>query len=76
MQVIRTKKHVVSSLHLHLVFVTKYRREVFSVLMMEKLKYHFERGCEDFGCRLIEIGGEKDHVHLLVDIVKEYIEKQ
>ena len=34
--------------------------------MMERLKYHFQRVCKDFGHRLIETNGEKDHVHLLV----------
>ncbi|MFC2098791.1 IS200/IS605 family transposase [Bacteroidota bacterium] len=67
MQDIRTKRHVVSSLHLHLVFVTKYRKKVFSSFMMERLKYHFFRVCEDFGCRLIEVNGETDHVHLLIE---------
>ncbi len=67
MQDFRTKRHVVHSLHLHLVFITKYRKKVFTVLMMKRLKYHFERVCEDFGCRLIETGGERDHVHLLVE---------
>jgi len=67
MQVLRTKRHVVHSLHLHLVFVTKYRKKVFTVLMMKRLKYHFQRVCNDFGCRLIEANGEKDHVHLLLE---------
>ena len=67
MQDIRTKRHVVVSLHLHLVFVTKYRKKVFSNLMIERLKYHFQRICDDFGCRLIESNGEKDHVHLLIE---------
>jgi putative transposase len=67
MKDIRTKRHVVFSLHLHLVFVTKYRKKVFSDLMIERLKYHFQRICDDFGCRLIESNGEKDHVHLLIE---------
>ena len=67
MQDLRTKRHVVFSLHLHLVFVTKYRREVFTDLMSERLKYHFERVCGDFGCRLVEASIQKDHVHLLVE---------
>ena len=67
MQDLRTKRHVVFSLHLHLVFVTKYRKNVFNTLMMERLKYHFHRVCEDFGCRLLECNGENDHVHLLVE---------
>ncbi len=66
MQYIRTKRHVVHILHMHLVFVTKYRKKVFSDLMIERLKYHFLRVCKDFDCRLIDANGEKDHVHLLV----------
>lgn len=34
--------------------------------MMERLKYHFQNVCNDFDCRLIEVNGEWDHVHLLV----------
>jgi putative transposase len=67
MQDLRTKRHVVFSLHLHLVFVTKYRKKVFTQKMYERLKYHFERVCGDFGCKLIEIGGQRDHVHLLIE---------
>ena len=66
-QNIRAKRHVVSSLHMHLVFVTKYRKKVFSDLMIERLKYHFQRICDEFGCRLIESNGEEDHVHLLIE---------
>ena len=58
MQDLRTKRHVVFSLHLHLVFVTKYRKKVFTQKIYERLKYHFERVCGDFGCKLIEIGGK------------------
>jgi hypothetical protein len=39
---------------------------MFSVLVMERLKYHLERVCEDFGCRLVDANGERDHVHQLV----------
>ena len=67
MQDLRTKRHVVYSLHLHLVFVTKYRKKVFSEKMYDRLHYHFERVCGDFGCKLIESSGQKDHVHLLVE---------
>ncbi|RPI42039.1 MAG: IS200/IS605 family transposase [Bacteroidetes bacterium] len=64
---IRTKRHVVNHLHLHLVFVTKYRRKVFTEKMYERLQFHFERVCRDFGCKLKECNGEMDHVHLLVE---------
>ena len=67
MQELRTKRHVVYSLHMHLVFVTKYRRKVFTEKMYERLHFHFLRVCNDFGCKLVETNGEKDHVHLLIE---------
>ena len=67
MQDLRTKRRVVYSLHLHLVFVTKSRKNVFTDKMYERLYFHFDRVCNDFGCKLVEINGEKDHVHLLVE---------
>ncbi|MFO7933094.1 MAG: IS200/IS605 family transposase [Bacteroidales bacterium] len=33
----------------------------------ERLHFHFDRVCKDFGCRLIECDGEQDHVYLLVE---------
>ena len=69
MQELRTKRHVVYSLHLHLVFVTKYRKKVLTDKMYKRLHCHFDRVCNDFGCKLIETNGEKDHVHLLVEPV-------
>ena len=67
MQDLRTKRHVIYSLHLHLVFVTKYRKKVFTKKMYERLNYHFDRVCNDFGCKLVETSGQKDHVHLLIE---------
>ena len=67
MQEMRTKRYVVFSLHIHLVFVTKYRKKVFTKRMYVRMQNHFERVCEDFGCSLVQCGGEKDHVHLQVE---------
>ena len=69
MQYLRTKRHVVYSLHLHLVFVTKFRGKVFTEKMYERMNVHFERVCSDFSCKLIEINGQEDHVHFLVEPV-------
>ena len=55
MQDVRSKRHAISSLHLHLIFAAKYRKKLFSPLMMERLKYHFLKVCEDFGYRLVEV---------------------
>jgi len=35
--------------------------------MYESLHFHFERVCGDFGCSLVEMSGQRDHVHLLVE---------
>ena len=54
-------------LHVHLVFVTKYRRKVFTQRILRELKAVFASVCSDFEAELVEMEGEKDHVHLLVN---------
>jgi putative transposase len=54
-------------MHVHLVFVTKYRRNVFTKIILKELREIFHSVCEDFGAELAEFDGEKDHVHLLVN---------
>lgn len=54
-------------MHAHLVFVTKYRRDIFSEEVLASLRGHFERVCNDFEAELIEVSGKRDHVHLLVN---------
>lgn len=63
----RPGRHCVFALHVHLVFVTKYRRKVLSGVAHETLRNLFIRICEDFEARLVESNGEDDHVHLLVE---------
>ena len=67
MQEYRTGRHCVFALHVHLVFVTKYRRDVLSQLAIRDLSAIFTRVCGDFGAQLVECNGEDDHVHLLVE---------
>ncbi len=59
-------RHVVFSLHAHLVFVTKYRRSVFDSEHIEFLGKCFSEVCRKADAELIEFNGEDDHVHLLV----------
>src|SRR4029434_10015721 len=63
----RTGRHCVFALHVHLVFVTQYRRKVLHAAAHETLRTLFTRICEDFEARLVESNGEDDHVHLLVE---------
>lgn len=64
---IRHGRHCVFNLHIHLVFVTKYRHSVFTKAVLEDLKEIFASVCQDFEAELVEFDGEKDHVHLLIN---------
>ena len=63
---IRHGRHCVFALHVHLVFVTKYRRKVFDPGAIQRLKVMFEKVCTDFEAQLVEINGKAEHVHLLI----------
>jgi len=63
---IRHGRHCVFLMHAHLVFVTKYRRNVLDRDAINELRGIFTKVCLDFGAELVEFDGEDDHVHLLV----------
>ena len=54
-------------MHVHLVFVTKYRQNVFTKQVLKDLKVIFSAICQDFEAELVEFEGEGDHVHLLLN---------
>ena len=64
--IIRAGRHCVFNLHAHLVFVTKYRKKIFTQAVLDILQPIFASVCKDLEAELIEFDGEKDHVHLLV----------
>ena len=64
---IRHGRHCVFLMHVNLVFVTKYRREVFTKEILDDLKIIFAQTCLDFEAELVEFDGEDDHVHLRVN---------
>lgn len=64
---LRRGRICVFALHVHLVFVTKYRKHVFTKLILTEMKTIFEDVCKDFEAALVEFEGEKDHVHLLIN---------
>jgi putative transposase len=63
----RHGRHVVSALHVHLVFVTKSRRGVLDADMLRCCQQAMRKVCGDFGAELREFHGQDDHVHLLVE---------
>ena len=68
---IRHGRHCVFKLHVHLVFVTKYRRGVLDGDAVLRLRVMFAKVCDDFEAELVELNGEDDHVHLLVSLSAE-----
>ena len=54
-------------MHVHWVFVSKYRRKVFDSDAINRLRGMFAKVCTDFEASLVEMDGESDHVHLLVE---------
>ena len=60
----RTGRICVFKNFIHLVFVTKYRRDVFTREMLADMKAIFTETCKQMDGELIEFGGEDDHVHL------------
>ena len=64
---IRHGRHCVFHLHVHLVFVAKYRRTVFDRAALDALRDLFAGVCQKFEARLVEMDGDRDHVHLLIE---------
>ncbi|MET9308163.1 IS200/IS605 family transposase [Streptomyces cellulosae] len=64
---VRTGRHCVFRMHVHLVFVTKYRHKVFADRHLTRCEEIMRAVCEDFEAELVEFNGENNHVHLLVN---------
>ena len=64
---LRRGRTCVFLMHVHLVFVTKFRRKVFTKQILDELRIMFTGICADFESRLVEFEGEGDHVHLLIE---------
>lgn len=65
-ETLRKGRHCVFDMHVHLVFITKYRHRVFTDAHLTRLEGIFRDVCASFNCRLEEFDGETNHVHLLV----------
>lgn len=66
-QEIRSGRHCVFNIHIHLVFVTKYRKDVFTKAMLDAMAGMFKKVCLDFEAELVEFNGKDEHVHLLIN---------
>jgi putative transposase len=68
----RRGRTCVFMMHVHLVFVCKYRRNVFTGRVMHELNKIFSKVCNDFESDLLECNGENDYVHLLINYPPKY----
>lgn len=64
---IRSGRHCTFLMHVHLVFIVKYRRTVFTQAHFATMREVFNKICDDFESELVEFDGEADHVHILVN---------
>ncbi|MGE6480877.1 IS200/IS605 family transposase [Psychrobacter namhaensis] len=66
MSEIYKNRHSAYNLHVHLVFITKYRKKVLADNHCQYFKEVVAEICKDFGAELKECNGEGDHVHMLI----------
>ncbi|KAA0911303.1 IS200/IS605 family transposase [Pusillimonas sp. ANT_WB101] len=64
----KSLSHAVYNIKLHVVFVTKYRRKTLTPELLDYLQTAFSDILAAWRCKLVEFGGESDHVYLLIDI--------
>ena len=62
------ESHCVFKAFYHLVFITKYRRDVFTQPMLERMKDVLGETMLQMGGELLEFSGEDDHVDLMVSV--------
>lgn len=56
----------ISSLYVHLVCVTKYRRQIFNSESLELIQKSFKEVSLKMGFNVLEFNGESDHIHALI----------
>lgn len=66
-QVLRTERHSVSDLKIHLICVTKFRKKVFDANGLDVIEEAFESVAKKMNFRVLEFNGETDHVHALIE---------
>ncbi|MDR0218319.1 MAG: IS200/IS605 family transposase [Enterobacteriaceae bacterium] len=60
------RRHSVSKLVVHLIFVTTYRRKLLNDTMISQIHEAFLSASKRLEIDILELDGEEDHVHVLV----------
>ena len=66
MHTFKKVRYATYCLHVHIVFVTKYRRSVLGGPHLQAFRRIAADVCADFDAELVECDGEADHVHMLI----------
>lgn len=66
-QPLKTQNHSAFKLYYHIIFTVKYRKKCITAPMLKCLEDIFADTLLKWRCRLLEFGGEEDHVHLLIE---------
>jgi putative transposase len=61
----QTNNHSVFLLQYHMIFVIKYRRQVLTIEISNRLKEIFENIAEKYKIELVEFNHDIDHLHML-----------
>lgn len=67
-QELNTLYHCTFRLQYHLVLVTKYRRGCITAAMLDRLEEIAQATTDKWGGSVVELSGESDHVHMLLDL--------
>jgi putative transposase len=64
----RTGRKCVFKNYVHLVLITKYRRNVLTKKMIDRCEELIKETCLQMDCEMIEFNGEDDHLHIMVNV--------
>jgi putative transposase len=64
--------HSITALNAHLVFVTKYRKKLFTQDSLELIQQTMKDTARKMGFSITEFRGESDHIHVLVRYPPKY----
>ena len=64
---LRHERHSVSDLKIHLVCVTKYRRQIFTTESLNLIEKSFKEVALKMNFKVLEFNGETDHIHVLLE---------
>ena len=61
---LRKERNSVSDLKAHLVYVTKYRKNVLTAEGLKLIKDSFDTVAKKMNFKILEFNGESDHIHV------------